>query len=100
MPSTPTVIDPADARAAAIQRLSARRDFGTHVVCFVVVNLGLLAIWYVSGHGYFWPGWVLAAWGIGIVLHAWEVYGHRPITEADIAREMSRRSGTQAPPPA
>ncbi|MGD0834693.1 MAG: 2TM domain-containing protein [Candidatus Dormibacteria bacterium] len=96
MASKPSVIDPADERAAAIQRLSARRDFGTHVVCYVVVNLGLIAIWYIAGHSYFWPGWVLAAWGIGIVLHAWDVYGRRPITEADIAREMGRHT---APPP-
>ena len=34
-------VDPADARAAAIKRLNARRDFGMHVVTYVIVNVGL-----------------------------------------------------------
>jgi hypothetical protein len=33
---------------------------------------------------------VIAAWGVGLVLHAWEVFVRRPITEADVEREMHR----------
>jgi hypothetical protein len=91
MPS-PSIADPTDARAAAIKRLSDRRDFATHIVCYVVVNAGLIAIWFITSRAYFWPAWVLAAWGIGVVMHAWEVFGRRPITEADIAREMGRHT--------
>jgi len=86
-------IDPADARAAAIKRLSARRDFGMHLVTYVIVNIGLVVIWFATGHGYFWPGWVLGGWGIGVVLHAWDVYGRRPISEQDIVKEMDRQRG-------
>ena len=42
-------------RRAAIERLKNRRSFGEHVVCFVVVNAFLIAIWAATGSGYFWP---------------------------------------------
>ena len=53
------------------KRLQDRRDFNSHVVVFVVVNAFLVAAWAITGTGYFWPAWVLAAWGVGLVLHAW-----------------------------
>jgi hypothetical protein len=79
------------ARRNAIERLGAKRDLSTHVIVYLVVNSALIAIWAVTGGGYFWPVWVLAGWGIGLILHAWEIYGHRPITEDDIRREMERQ---------
>ncbi len=96
MNDTNSPLDSANVRAAAVKRLSAVHDFRAHVVTFVVVNAGLLAIWFVTGHGYFWPGWILGGWGISLVLHAWEVYGHRPISEEEIVREMRRRGGARA----
>jgi hypothetical protein len=47
-------------------------------------------VWLMSGGGYFWPGWVMAGWGILLVLHAWDVFWRRPITEADVDQEVSR----------
>jgi hypothetical protein len=35
---------------------------------FLQVNALLVAIWAVSGAGYFWPAWVLAWWGLALVL--------------------------------
>jgi hypothetical protein len=78
-------------RRAAIERLGAKRDLSTHLIVYVVVNTALVVIWAVTGGGYFWPVWVLAGWGIGLLLHGWEVYGHRPINEDDIRREMERQ---------
>ncbi len=76
-------------RDAAIKRIKDKRDFKTHAVSYVVVNIFLIGVWAVSGGGYFWPGWVMAGWGIGLVLHGWQTYrGERPITEEDIQREM------------
>jgi hypothetical protein len=34
--------------------------------------------------------WVSGAWAIGLLLNAWDLYGRRPITEADIRREIAR----------
>ena len=82
-------MDDSERRDAAIKRIKDKRDFRTHAVSYVVVNLFLIGVWAVSGGGYFWPGWVMAGWGVGLVLHGWQTYrGERPITEEDIQREM------------
>ncbi len=96
MTDTPVTTDPADARAAAVKRLTARRDFAAHLLCYVVFNAALIVVWLVTGHGYFWPAWVLGAWGVGLAMHAWDVYGRRPITEEDIRREMNRQGARRA----
>lgn len=79
-------------RRLARERVEAKRGFTSHVVAYVVVNAFLIGIWAVTGRDYFWPGWVLGGWGIGLVLHAWEVFLRRPVTEADIERELQRRN--------
>jgi len=30
----------------------------------------------------------MGAWGIGLVMHAWDVFLRRPVTEADIDAEL------------
>jgi hypothetical protein len=75
----------------ARERLQERQDFGTHVVVFVVVNAALIAAWAITGSGYFWPAWILAAWGVGLVLHGWEAFLRRPITAADVDKELERQ---------
>lgn len=85
--------DERTARDAAIRRLKAKKGFQANLVSFAVVNVFLVAIWAVSGRGYFWPIWVILGWGIGIAMHAWAIYGARPITEDDIQREMGRGDG-------
>ena len=56
-------------RQEAVRQLRKRRDFWGHVVAYVVVNAFL----------------------IGLALNAWEVYGRRGITEAQIRQEMDRQ---------
>ncbi|HVQ89715.1 MAG TPA: 2TM domain-containing protein [Mycobacteriales bacterium] len=82
----------AEAREQARRRVQARRDLRTDTVAYVVVNSALVAVWAISG-GYFWPAWVLALWGIGLVMHAYDVFVRRPITEQDIDTELRRRHG-------
>ena len=55
------------------------------------------SIWAATGAGYFWPIWVILGWGIGIVFHAWTVFGQKPITEDDVQREMQRGRNTEPP---
>ena len=35
---------------------------------FVQVNVLLIAIWAVSGAGYFWPAWVMLWWGLALLM--------------------------------
>jgi hypothetical protein len=77
-------------RAAAIARITDKREFRKHALVYVAVNTLLVVIWVASGAGYFWPIWSIAGWGIGLAAHAWRTYGHTPISEADIVEEMHR----------
>ncbi len=80
-----------EARRLARKRLEAKRGLVAHVVAYVVVNIFLVLVWWFTDRGgYFWPAWVLAGWGIGLVLNAWDVLMRRPITEGDIEQEMRR----------
>ena len=81
-------------RREATERVRKRRDLATHAVAYVVVNAMLVAIWAFTGHGYFWPAWVLGLWGVGLLLNVWDVLWRRPITERDIEREMERLDGS------
>jgi hypothetical protein len=65
----------------------------THLVMYVVVNAFLIGIWAVTGAGFFWPVFVLGGWGIGLIGNAWDVYGRKPISEAEIAGEAERLRG-------
>jgi len=85
-PTKPTT----DERQRARKRIEAKRDFGSHVVAYVVVNAFVVGIWAFTGAGYFWPAWLIGAWGIGLALHAWDVFVRRPVTEADVDAELRR----------
>jgi len=80
-------------REAALKRLKKRRDFRGHLVTYVVINAFLVVIWYFPGRGYFWPMWVMIGWGIGLVFNAWDVYGRREISDADVQAEMDKLRG-------
>ncbi|HEX7363767.1 MAG TPA: 2TM domain-containing protein [Dehalococcoidia bacterium] len=66
-------------REIATKRVRARRGFFWHVIVYVVVNLFLIGIWYFTGKGYFWPGWVLGGWGIGLIFNAIAAFGRDDI---------------------
>jgi hypothetical protein len=84
-------------RSAAIARLKAKRDLRANLFSYVVINAVLIGIWAATGAGYFWPIWVILGWGIGLLFHAWTVYGQKPITEDDVQREMQRNPRTDPP---
>jgi 2TM domain-containing protein len=78
-------------RDRALAQLKKRRDFHGHLLVYLLVNGFLVTIWAITGvHGFFWPVFVIAAWGIGLVMNAWDVYWRPEITEQDIQREMER----------
>lgn len=78
-------------RERARRRLERKKKFRDDLVAYVVINAFLVVIWTVSGHGYFWPGWVMGGWGVFLLLDAWNLYFRGTITEADVDRELRRQ---------
>ena len=76
-------------REQAVERLKEKREFGAHLLAYIMVNGLLVAIWAMTGTGFFWPVFPLMGWGIGLAFHAWDAFG-RPPTEDRIRREMER----------
>ncbi|HXY71016.1 MAG TPA: 2TM domain-containing protein [Actinomycetota bacterium] len=75
-------------REQAIRRLKKKRDFQGHLLVYVLVNAFIVAIWAVTGSGFFWPIFPIIGWGIGVVLNAWDVYRADEPDEDRIRREM------------
>lgn len=82
-------------REAARKHIEERRGFFPHLFMYVVINGILIFVWAsVDPRGFFWPAIVLLAWGAGLVVHAWNAFFSKPVTEADIDREMERAQRT------
>jgi len=82
-----------DAREQALRRLKAQRAFRNLLLTATGILVVMIAIWALSGGGYFWPIWVVFGLGIALVASAWQAYGprQRPITEEDIQREIEEQ---------
>ena len=86
--------DEQELRARALARLEEKRDLVGSLTTFVGVNGLLWLIWALTDRstdgGVPWPTWVSAIWGFFIVMHVWKIFARRPISEADIQREIDR----------
>jgi hypothetical protein len=81
----------ADLHKQARERLEKKRDFKTHLFIYVLVNAALVGIWAIATpDALFWPIFPILGWGIGVVANAWDVYGRKPITDAEVEREAQR----------
>lgn len=88
-----------DERAAARKRLEERRGFVPHLLMYLVVNGVLIFVWASSDpHGFFWPAIVLLVWGVGVIMHGWNAFLAKPITEAAVDRELKRDSADSGSP--
>ena len=71
-------------------RLMRKRKFRGDAVAYVVINAFLIVLWAATGRGYFWPGWVLAGWGVLLLLDGWDAFYRHDVTEDDIQRELRK----------
>jgi 2TM domain-containing protein len=78
-------------RVWARKRIEKKRKLRSDIAAYVVINAFLIGVWAVTGAGYFWPGWVLAGWGVLLLLDAWNLHDRLPVTEDDIDRELRNR---------
>ena len=81
-------------RDNAVRQLKKRRDFYGHLLIYTLVNAFLVVIWAITDlHGFFWPVFPIAGWGIFVVINAWDVFWRPGITEEDIQHEVKREHG-------
>jgi hypothetical protein len=88
-----TTTETTDLREQALERLKKQQDLRAHVLVFVLVNTFVWTIWALTGTGFPWPVFVTGGWGIGLVMNVWDAYLRRPITEADVEREITHLRG-------
>lgn len=63
-------------RRNARELAQARYRFRWHVLVYVLVNVGLVFVWWNTG-GWFWPVFPIFFWGIGLVAHYLSAYRTR-----------------------
>jgi hypothetical protein len=78
-------------REQALERVKKRRDFWPHLLVYLMVNMFVVVVWAMTDSGgFFWPGFLMVGWGIGVVMHAWDAFFRTEITEEDVDREIAR----------
>ena len=74
----------------AEERAHARRDALLLTLTGPLVTVILLALWAVTGAGYFWPMWPMLGMSIAVLIALWRAFGPLPQAAA----------GAPEPPPA
>lgn len=89
--------DEANLRDIARKRLKARQDFRNFAFVALGVCLIVTIVWWLSGAGYFWPGWVFGAMAISLFFSGLNAYGPNSniITEAKVDEEVRKMQGGQ-----
>ena len=70
----------------AVKRRNRSQALAFHAIGYGALNGLLIAIWALTGHGYFWPEWTLITLGLPLAAHAWVVL-------VDDRPELPRRLG-------
>jgi 2TM domain len=82
-----------DPRTEALERLKAKRKFQRYAVIYAVAIAFFVAIWAITNRGgYFWPIWPALGGAVALGVGAWATFAQKPITDADIEREMRRNT--------
>ncbi|MDQ7024152.1 MAG: protein kinase [Anaerolineae bacterium] len=85
-------------RRKVAKRMKARQEFIANLTSYLTVNSILLAIWFFTGAGFFWPFFSLFFWGIAVIKRGSEYYSKygpgaqrtEAQFEAEVQREMLR----------
>ena len=59
----------------AKKRVEEIKGFHSHLVVFILVNVGLFLFNYFISKGTWWFYWPLLGWGIGLVIHGFNTFG-------------------------
>lgn len=81
-------------RERAVESLARQRRFSILFVAYVVAVLALIAVWGLTGDGYFWPGWAIAAGAIAAIgVWAARSWSDREFSDAAIRTRTAQISG-------
>jgi fatty acid desaturase len=72
------------------KRIQKRHRLRVDFAAYLLINAFLVVVWASGGRGYFWPGWVMAGWGVLLLLDAWNLYDQEPITGDDLDHELRK----------
>lgn len=67
----------------AKERVKELKGFYVHITLYVIVNTGLFIVNMVASPGNLWFYWPLLGWGIGVIVHAFSVFGFGRLFGAD-----------------
>jgi len=84
-----------DQRADASKAANAKIGFFIHLLVYLLVNAGLVAINLLASPERIWFVWPLAGWSIGVLFHALAVFVFRKgcrVKEWMITREMHKQN--------
>ncbi|MEL6770940.1 MAG: 2TM domain-containing protein [Bacteroidota bacterium] len=83
-----------DAYMLARKRVESKLGFYRHVVVYVVVCTVLVLINLRASPGYLWSLWPVGGWGLGLLLHAVQVfwYGRPSVSEHLVERELAKEA--------
>lgn len=81
-------------RRLALRRLKKKREFLSHLFVYVVVNVGLWAVWAIDGitstWEFPWPIFPTVFWGLFVIGQANDVYWREPLSEEAVQREIEQ----------
>jgi len=64
------MIDDNELRRLAERRADLKLGFRAHLIAYLMVNAGLVAINLIqTPNGYFWAIWPIIGWGLGLAAH-------------------------------
>ncbi len=101
------------ARRQAVKQIERKRHFHVELVASAIGMVLLVTVWatseYQNAGGWptqgfsqssgihdVWNSWIiypLIGWALVLAARGWSIYGHKPISEHEIEREMSRQQG-------
>ncbi len=84
----------------AKERVEELKSFYIHLFVYIIVNIGLFLLNVLTSRDSLWFYWPLLGWGIGVLAHAFSVFGMRGILgkeweERKIKEIMEKEKKTQ-----